>query len=72
MAEQSINLGYHEASIDEATGELSISGKDAITRLAPDEAYRLLDWLQNEHRDRLYEKFHDPMRDASEKEFDAG
>ena len=71
MNDQSINLGHHVASMDETTGEVSISGKDTTTRLATDEVSRLLAWLQNEHRDRRYEKFHDPLRDSSEKEFDA-
>lgn len=72
MSNEQINLGQHIASIDEATGELSISDKDTTTKLSPGESYNLLTWLHDYHRDRLYQKMHDPSRDVSEKQWDAG
>jgi hypothetical protein len=70
--ENTVDLGQHRANFDEASGKLSIEDGQERVHLSEDEAYRLLVWLNDHYRDRLYEKMHDPMRNASEKQFDAG
>jgi hypothetical protein len=70
--ENTVDLGQHRASFDEASGKLSIEDGQERVHLSEDETYRLLVWLNDLHHDRLYEKFHDPMRDASQKQFDTG
>ncbi|MDQ6660529.1 MAG: hypothetical protein M3Z24_06145 [Chloroflexota bacterium] len=65
-------LGKHSAELDEQ-GTLTIYGPNVRLALPYDEAYALLNWLYENHRDTLYQLTHEEeaeQQDADQK--DAG
>jgi hypothetical protein len=51
-----VNLGQHSAVFDEASGALTLFEMGSSMKLSPDEAYNLFVWLNDNYRDRFYQR----------------